>query len=89
MADLEILEKRIANIEKRNSKVELDKAWEVSKTRKIILAISTYIIISLFLLVNKIERPFLNALIPSIAFLISTLSIPYLRKFWSGEVNKT
>jgi hypothetical protein len=88
MPNIENLEKRIKNIEKRNSRVEFDKAWEVSNSRKIILTILTYIVISLFLLVSKIENPFLNALIPSVAFLISTLSLPYFKKIWGREINK-
>jgi len=61
---------------------------EVSSTRKIIISIFTYIIISLFLSVSKIEKPFLNALIPSIAFLISTLSLPYFKEFWRRGITK-
>ena len=37
---MEALEKRIKKIEERNKKVELDKAWEGSKTRKILIICS-------------------------------------------------
>ena len=44
----------IENIKERNKRVETDKAWEISKTRKIIIAIITYIFITLFLyLINE------------------------------------
>ena len=37
------LEKEILEIKERNKKVELDKTWETSKTRKICIIILTYI----------------------------------------------
>ena len=36
------LEKRIDAIEKRNTKVENDKMWEMSNFRKISVAVTTY-----------------------------------------------
>ena len=39
------LEERIEKIELRNSKVELDKKWETSIIRKIIICILTYIVV--------------------------------------------
>ena len=43
------LEERVSKIEERNSKVEMDKAWEGSWTRKILIAIFTYLSIALYL----------------------------------------
>jgi len=40
--------KEIKNIIKRNKKVEADKAWETSFSRKILIAVLTYIVIVLF-----------------------------------------
>ena len=42
------IEEEIKKINKRNKKVELDKDWETSFSRKIIIAILTYFIIVLF-----------------------------------------
>ena len=39
------LEERVKKIEERNKKVELDKAWETSWTRKIGIIILTYVIV--------------------------------------------
>jgi hypothetical protein len=86
MTSLEKLETEIQHIKERNKRVELDKAWELSTTRKIIIAIATYIVIGLFLLVSRIPDPWLNALIPSLAFLLSTLSLPILKEQWKKRI---
>ena len=78
----------IKKIIERNKKVEADKAWETSKTRKVIIALITYIFASLFLLVIWIKDPFLNALIPTIWFLFSTLSIRFVKQWWIKRVYK-
>jgi len=41
-------EKEIRKIQERNKKVDSDKAWETSLSRKIIIAILTYFVIVLF-----------------------------------------
>ena len=75
-------DKRIESIEARNSKVEADKAWETSWTRKISIAILTYLVVVSYLhFVIGIE-PWLNALVPVVGFLLSTLTISYLKRLW-------
>jgi hypothetical protein len=76
------LEKRIASIEKRNQNVELDKAWETSWVRRSLLVLFTYISIGAYMWVIDISDPWLNAVIPSIGFLLSTLTLPFFKKLW-------
>lgn len=73
---------RLDKIEKRNKSVELDKAWELSLTRKIIIFILTYLVIAIFFIYSNIPRPFANALVPALAFVISTMTMPFFKKFW-------
>lgn len=82
---MENLEQRIEKIEERNKKVEADKAWEVSVTRKIFIAVFTYLIIGLFLTSIKIQSPWLNAIVPTIGFLLSTLTLPIIKKTWTRK----
>jgi len=82
MASLESLEKDIREIQKRNQRVELDKAWETSAERTLLVVMLTYAVVVLFFLTAKLPDPFINALIPSIAFLLSTRSIPMVKKYW-------
>lgn len=76
------LEKRISEIEMRNKKVELDKAWETSLTRRILLILLTYLVIALVMSFADIDRPFINAIIPAIGFGLSTLTISFAKKWW-------
>lgn len=75
-------------IKERNSRVELDKEWEVSVTRKIIIAILTYFVIVIFFFSAGIANPFVNAIVPTLGFLLSTLSLPYFRSFWEKYIRK-
>ncbi len=76
------LEDRVRAIEARNAKVEAHKAWETSLARRGFLAGVTWLAATLTLAVLEVERPFLPALVPVIGYVISTLSLPYLRRFW-------
>ena len=88
MDRLQKLEKRIEEIEVRNKKVEKDKAWEVSYTRRILLIIFTYLSIGFYLCTIKIERPWLNAIVPSVGFLLSTLTLPFFKNLWLKRKSK-
>lgn len=76
------LEKRISAIEQRNKRVEQDKSWETSLARKIIIAVMTYVTIVLFFLIAELPKPFLNSLVPTAGFVLSTLSLPFFKKLW-------
>lgn len=82
------LEKEILAIKNRNKKVEIDKEWETSWTRKFILIIFTYLSIGLYLKAINIDKPWLNAIVPSIGFLLSTLSLPLFKKVWITYLKK-
>ncbi len=76
------LEKRVAAIEARNQRVELDKAWEVSWTRKLVLFCITFLLTFLFLLLIRDDRAWGNAVLAAIGILLSTLTISYLKTWW-------
>ena len=75
-------EERLFEIEERNQRVEYDKAWEVSWTRRVIVAAITYVVVAAFLSRIHPEEMWLDALIPCIGYLLSTLSLPPLKKYW-------
>ena len=74
--------KRIEAIEQRNKRVEMDKAWETSLGRKITIAILTYVTVVLFFLIAELPKPFLNSLVPTAGFVLSTLSLPFFKRMW-------
>ena len=80
------MKKEIESIKKRNKRVEIDKAWELSLTRRLIIALMTYIIIVVFLWSINAPRPYLNAIVPSIGFVLSTLTLPIFKKLWIREI---
>ena len=78
----------IENIKERNKRVERDKAWEISKTRRIIIALITYIVIVIFLWSINAPRPWLNAIVPTVGFIFSTLTLPFFKQFWINNIYK-
>ena len=76
------LEQRVKNIEERNERVEADKAWETSAMRRIILAIFSYLAVVIFFIIVEVPNPWLNAIVPALAFTIQQLSMPYFKKWW-------
>ncbi|MEK7619479.1 MAG: hypothetical protein AAB416_04590 [Patescibacteria group bacterium] len=76
------LESRVARIEARNKNVELDKAWEGSWTRRLLLTLFTYLALGLYMWAIDIPRPFLNSIVPAVGFMISTFTMPWLKAKW-------
>ena len=77
------IEKEINQIKERNKKVELDKDWETSWTRKICIMILTYIVVIIYsYVIKEFDNIFLSSLIPVIGFTLSTLSLGLVRKIW-------
>ncbi len=72
----------LLEIKKRNQRVELDKAWETSLTRRITIAFLTYVVASGWLIMIENEEPFLNALVPVAGYVLSTLSLPFVKELW-------
>ncbi|MCD6522551.1 MAG: hypothetical protein J7K68_02285 [Candidatus Diapherotrites archaeon] len=82
------LEKRIEKIEQRNRKVEADKAWETSFSRRALLMVFTYLAIGFYLQAIEVPRPWLNAIVPAVAFMLSTLTLPFFKSMWLEHVHK-
>ena len=80
------LEKNVEDILERNKRVELDKKWETCLTRKICIAVLTYIVVIIYsALISKTTNVFLSSLVPVIGFLLSTLSLKAVRKVWEKK----
>ncbi len=82
------LEKRIEVIEARNKRVELDKRWEVSWTRRIAIALLTYIVIVSYLIAIHKQEPFINAVVPVVGFVLSTLALSKIKSWWQKGSKK-
>jgi len=85
MTTIEELQKEIEIIKERNRRVELDKAWETSWARKAIILVLTYLVIVVFFIFARLPQPWLNAVVPAMAFVLSTLTVPLFKKWWLSK----
>jgi hypothetical protein len=83
---MDTLDERVQKIEDRNRAVELDKAWETSWARKLLIVVFTYIAIGIFLSVIKVDRPWLSAIVPAVGFTLSTLTMPFFKDAWEKRM---
>lgn len=81
MNDRTLLE-RIEKLEARNERVEADKAWETSWARKFAIMMLTYAVVVAYLHFVVHIDPWINAFVPVIGFILSTLTISLLKDFW-------
>lgn len=81
------LENEIAKIKERNKKVESDKSWETSWTRRICICVLTYIVVVIYShLINEISNIWLSSLVPVIGFTLSTVSLKLIRNIWEKNI---
>lgn len=82
MTTIEELKGEIAEIKERNKRVESDKAWETSYVRRTLLMVFTYLSMGVYLYALNFPQPWLNAIIPAVAFMLSTLTLPFFKNLW-------
>lgn len=81
------LEKEIKEIKERNRRVELDKKWETSLTRRLCICVLTYVIVVLYsYIISKTSNIWLSSLVPVIGFTLSTLSLKGIRMIWEKKI---
>lgn len=79
------IENELARLKERNARVEAGKAWEVSPFRRTTIAVITYVLASLVLHFIGVQNFYLSALIPTLGYVLSTLSLPIIKKWWIGK----
>ena len=75
-------EERFRKIEERNARVDADKTWEISWARRVLISIFTYLSIGIYFSYIGIANAWLNAIVPAVAFMLSTLTLPFFKKIW-------
>ena len=87
--DNERIETEIKNIKARNARVELDKKWETSWTRRLCICVLTYIVVVIYsFTIQQVSNVFLSSLVPVIDFTLSMLSLGFIRKIWEDKIEK-
>ena len=76
------LEKEIEVLKERNRRVEAEKGWETSAFRISVIAAITYGVAAIVLLAIGVERYLATALVPTLGYVLSTLSVPALKRWW-------
>ncbi len=77
-----VLEAQMVEVRSRNQRVETNKAWETSRVRLASVTLVTYVTMTLVFSMLGAGRPFLDALVPTTGFFLSTLSLPFVRRAW-------
>ena len=76
------MQKELELIKQRNQRVEADKAWETSLVRIGSVAVITYAVALLVMRALGVERFWLQAFIPSFGYILSTQSLPLIKRWW-------
>jgi len=76
------IEAELAAIKERNKRVEADKAWETSTFRRLLIAAGTYLLSLTLFLIIEAPNPYFASLVPTLAFILSTLTLPFFKKRW-------
>ena len=79
---LQLLEQQLEIIQQRNASVEAAKAWECSPMRIGTICGITYLVAVILLYALGAHRFWLDALVPPFGFLLSTQSLPPLKRWW-------
>ena len=79
---MEHIHEELKELKERNKRVEADKAWETSVFRKVLISLITYIVASVVLYSIGVENFYVSAIIPTLGFLLSTLSLPSIKAWW-------
>lgn len=79
---MEHIQEELKVLQERNKRVEADKAWETSVFRKVLISLITYIVASVVLYSIGVENFYISAIIPTLGFLLSTLSLPSIKAWW-------
>lgn len=85
MEEIENLKREIASIKKRNERVEREKAWETSGARKLIIVGLTYLVMTLVFMGIEVDKPYINAIIPTLGYALSTFSFQVVKGWWIAK----
>lgn len=87
MEEIEQIKKELAEIKARNKRVEMQKAWETSNTRRFSIICLTYIVMVVLLSIIGTPVPLMNAVVPTLGFFLSTVSIGIIKNWWIKKNN--
>jgi hypothetical protein len=69
-------------VKRRNNRVEKEHEWNTSFVRGLVIMVCTYVCLGLYMQLVDIDRPWINAIVPTVGFWLSTLSLDKLRPIY-------
>lgn len=72
-------------IKQRNARVEADKAWETSWTRRLCITVFTYVLAAMYMQMTGLDNALIGACIPAGGYVLSTLSLPFIKHIWLNK----
>jgi hypothetical protein len=81
------LRQQLELIQQRNQSVTADKAWETSWWRRGLIVVLTYVVVAVYLSWVVHIDPWINALVPVIGFILSTLTLSLFKQLWLKRYN--
>lgn len=82
---LEHLEQEIELLQARNSRVDAEKKWETSWQRRLGIIMTTYFVMILVFWSLGNDRSLMNAIIPTLGYTLSTLSMGWLKRIFVNQ----
>ncbi len=80
---MDSLQDALQAIQERNERVEKQKAWETSFTRRFFIALVTYATAYTYMRHGLGDmKAHLAAFVPTGGYLLSTFSLPIIREYW-------
>ena len=84
-----LLEQEIQSLKERNRRVESDKAWETSYFRRLTIAVSIYVVVALVLYMIDVQNALVAALVPPVGYILSTQSLPAIKRWWIRRLSRS
>jgi len=85
MDELQRLAQEVEALKERNRRVEAEKAWEMSNFRIASIAAVTYVVAAIVLYSIGVANFLLAAFVPALGYILSTLSLPAIKKWWMSR----
>lgn len=76
---LKELANKISSMDHRNRIRDYSKEFEGSLMRIIMIMVLTYAILSVYMLLAGLDRPWISAIVPTVGFQLSTVSLPSIK----------
>lgn len=81
---VELLAADLRELHHRNYEKDKGKQFEGSYTRVSFIMVITYFTLCGYMIAIGVSDPFLNAIVPTVGFNLSTWSLPWVKQIWMG-----